>query len=186
MIEQNSGACVRSGQSAAGLLTTAKRVAMGDVDAAGILYFAAPYRWLEESFTGWLQQLGRPLSQILRTGAGCPCVTSATSYDVPLVLDDELELTLRPSSAGTSSFSVTVEVTRRRDGVVAVRSTAWHVWSQFDGHGDPPVVLPAPMPGWLREALAAVPLTSPVRTQIPEHSSAEVPQEVPKEVRGLS
>jgi acyl-CoA thioesterase FadM len=152
----------------ASLLTTARRVPMADVDAAGILYFGAPYRWLEESFSGWLKELGHPLSAILRSGSGCPCVTSATSYGVPLVLDDEVTVHLRPSSVGTTSFSVTVDVVRARDGAPAVRSTSWHVWSQFDGHATTPVVVPAPLPDWLRDALSSAPSTSPVQTRTPE------------------
>jgi YbgC/YbaW family acyl-CoA thioester hydrolase len=152
------------------LLITQKRVAMADVDAAGILYFAAPYRWLEESFTGWLKALGHPLSSILRSGQGCPCVTSATSYAVPLVLDDDIELTLRPSSVGSTSFSITVEAIRPSDAALALRSTAWHVWSEFDGHTQSPVVAPSPLPDWLREGLSSAPSTSPVRTRTPVES----------------
>ena len=152
------------------LFASRRRVIMGDVDAAGILYFAAPYRWLEEAFTGWLKQVGHPLGASLREGSGCPCVTSATSYSVPLVLDDEIDLSLRASSIGTTSFSVTVEAVRPSDGAVAVRSTAWHVWSQFDGQAEVPVVVPVPLPDWLRKELAEAPLTHPVQTVHPLES----------------
>ena len=143
---------------------------MADVDAAGILYFGAPYRWLEESLTAWLNVLGRPLSGFLRSGSGCPCVTSATSYSVPLVLDDEISVSLRPSGLGRTSFALTTEATRLRDGAMAVRSTAWHVWSTFDGRSDPPVIVPAPAPDWLRTAFAATAWTPPVTTPAPAHS----------------
>ncbi len=145
---------------------------MADVDAAGILYFAAPYRWLEDAFTGWLSAIGHPLGGLLRSGSGCPCITSATSYGVPLVLDDEIAVCLRPSSLGRTSFSITTEVTRLRDGAVAVRSTAWHVWSDFDGSADPPVVRPTSVPGWLREAFAETTWTTPVATHVPAESGA--------------
>jgi acyl-CoA thioesterase FadM len=159
--------------SAPSLLTTRRHVPMADVDAAGILYFGAPYRWLEEAFTGWLNGLGRPLSGLIRSGWGCPCVTSATLYGVPLVLDDEISVSLRPSSLGRTSFSLTTEATRLRDGAVAVRSTGWHVWSEFDGRADPPVVQPTPVPDWLSEAFAATTWTLPVTTtHVPAESGA--------------
>lgn len=154
------------------LLTTQRRVPMADVDAAGILYFGAPYRWLEDAFTGWLSAIGHPLGVLLRSGHGCPCVTSATSYGVPLVLDDEISVRLRPSSLGRSAFSLTTEVTRLRDDALALRSTAWHVWSDFDGAADPPVVTPTPVPGWLREAFTATTWTTPVATRVPVESGA--------------
>lgn len=157
---------------ATSLLTTQRRVPMADVDAAGILYFGAPYRWLEEAFTGWLSAIGHPLGVLLRSGTGCPCVTSATSYGVPLVLDDEISVRLRPSSLGRSAFSLTTEVTRLRDDALAVRSTAWHVWSDFDGAADPPVVTPTSVPDWLREAFDATTWTTPVATRVPAESGA--------------
>jgi len=155
------------------LLTTERRVALSEVDAAGILYFAAPYRWLEESFTGWLKDIGRPLSVLLRQGSGCPCVTSAASYGVPLVLDDEISVSLRASSVGTTSFSVTMEATRLPDGPLAVRASGWHVWSRFDGRGETPTVAPEPLPDWLRTALSVAPPTSPVQTRTHQRAEAD-------------
>lgn len=146
------------------LFAESTRVTMGDVDAAGILYFAAPYRWLEHAFTGWLNQVGHSLSAQLREGFGCPCVTSATWYGLPLMLDDEIELRLLPSTVGRTSFSVTMEAARAVSGAVAIRSTAWHVWSSLDGPLEARVVTPLPMPEWLRRELAEAPLTHPVQT----------------------
>jgi hypothetical protein len=50
---------------------------MGDVDAAGILYSAAPYRWMEELFTGWLKGVDRPV----RVGAAT-CGAALTRLNV--------------------------------------------------------------------------------------------------------
>lgn len=149
------------------LASISRRISMGDVDAAGILYFAAPYPWLEDAFTGWLKQCGHPLSSLLSNGFGCPCVTSATSYHVPLVLDDELSVSLNASSIGRTSFSITIEARRVGDQTVAVRSTAWHVWSEFDGYAVPPAIRPATLPKWLDNALRAARLVAPVQTTAP-------------------
>ncbi|NMI00195.1 acyl-CoA thioesterase [Pseudonocardia acidicola] len=148
------------GRAAEYLATARRRVAMGDVDAAGILYFAAPYRWLEELFTGWLKDAGHPVSAMLRSQVACPCVASAATYLAPLSLDDEITLTLQPSSIGTTSFAVTAEARRVDDGAVAVRATGWHVWAAFDGP-DHPNISPQVLPGWLQSELTSIELTQP-------------------------
>jgi acyl-CoA thioester hydrolase len=142
------------------LAVVRRRVAVGDVDAAGILYFAAPYPWLEELFTGWLKDVGHPVSSMLRNRVACPCIASAATYLTPLSLDDEITLALRPSSIGTTSFSVTAEARRVDDGAVAVRATGWHVWAALDGP-DHPDISPRALPEWLQVELASVELVQP-------------------------
>ncbi|PXY16710.1 hypothetical protein BA062_38610 [Prauserella flavalba] len=143
------------------LASSRRRVTMGDVDAAGILYFAAPYRWLEELLTGWWKATGHPLSEMLRSGSGCPSVASAARYSRPLTVDDEIALALYPSLIGRTSFAVTAVVTRIDDGAVAVEASSWHVWSSFGDPRSPGGIQARPLPDWLRTALAAAPLTDP-------------------------
>lgn len=139
-----------------------RRVTMGDVDAAGILYFAAPYRWLEELFTGWLKATGHPLSEMLHQSEGCPAVASAASYLTPLKLDDEISLALHPSSIGRTSFSVTAVVRRVADDTMALKVSAWHVWTTFTAGDGAPELRPTPLPSWLRDNLRGAPLVDPV------------------------
>jgi acyl-CoA thioesterase FadM len=143
------------------LASSRRHVAMGDVDAAGILYFAAPYRWHEELLTGWWKTIGHPLSDMLRSDHGCPSVSSVARYSRPLTVDDEIALALYPSRIGRTSFAVTTVVTQVDDGAVAVDASSWHVWTKF---GDPRVpggIQSRPLPDWLRTGLAAAPLTEP-------------------------
>lgn len=146
------------------LARTHRRVAMGDVDAAGILYFAAPYRWLEELFTGWLNDIGHPVSAMLRDGVACPCVASAANYLVPLCLDDQITITLHPSSIGTTSFAVTAEARRVVDDVVAVRATGWHVFTRFGGAGHPNLS-PEELPTSLQAELSSYGIEEPCMAQ---------------------
>ena len=125
---------------------------MGDVDAARILYFAAPYRWLEELFTGWCKSVGQPIGGLLRAGTGCPCVASAAQYSAPLAVDDEIALALYPSAIGETSFAI-----------AAVKASSWHAWSRIGGG----TMRPLPLPAWLRQGLAAAPLTDPVMPKSP-------------------
>ncbi|MBB2505238.1 acyl-CoA thioesterase [Amycolatopsis echigonensis] len=139
-----------------------RRVAMGDVDAARILYFAAPYRWLEELLTGWCKAIEHPVSGMFREGSGCPSVASAAQYVAPLALDDEISVALYPSSIGHTSFSVTAVASRIDDGRVMVKVTSWHAWALFGEDDTGAVTLRAqPLPDWLRDGLAASTLIQP-------------------------
>ncbi|MCW2702646.1 MAG: Acyl-CoA thioesterase FadM [Blastococcus sp.] len=134
---------------------------MGDVDAAGILYFPVPFRWHEELFTGWLKDVGHPISGMLRDGEACPCVGSAATYPAPAAVDDELEMTLHPTSAGTTSFGLTTRVRRVDNGRLVVHVGSWHVWAAFTGEAPNRTLSPTPLPSWLRIALADAPMTEP-------------------------
>ena len=129
-----------------------KRVTMADVDAAGILYFASPYRWLEEHVTGWLIDRNHPLSDLLKEGHAFPCVSSSASYSAPVRVDDILEVTLHPLHVGRTSFALGAQC-RRDDGTHVVSVAAWHVWVEL---GESPRSMP--LPTWLRKSLETAPV----------------------------
>ena len=122
------------------------RVAMADVDAASILYFATPYRWQELLFTGWMQSIGHPVSELLRSGCGCPAVRSSCSYLRPLRLDDFVRCELACEEIGTTSFEIAMRGYEDASGELAVQTATRHVWVQ-DG-------VSAELPDWLRAALS--------------------------------
>jgi acyl-CoA thioesterase FadM len=140
---------------------------MGDVDAAGILYFPAAYRWLEELFTGWLKAEGHPISEMLEGAGACPCVASAATYPAPVTVDDELWLSLHPTRIGTTSFGIAATARRVDDGTPALHVGSWHVWSTFTGRGRGLSLTPGPLPGWLRDALESTPTIDPPRPALP-------------------
>jgi acyl-CoA thioesterase FadM len=121
------------------------RVAMADVDAASILYFATPYRWQELLFTGWMHAIGHPVSGLLGSGHGCPAVHSSCSYKRPLRLDDFVRCELWCDELGRSSFGVVLRGYEEASGELAVETATRHVWVE-DGAA-------TPMPDWLRSAL---------------------------------
>lgn len=129
-----------------------QRVAMGDVDAARIIYFAAPQRWQEALFTQWLQQIGRPLVGLIDAGYAVPTVAVKADYHSPLRLDDWVSLELYANHIGRTSFSVRCEMFRRSDSALCVRVTTWHVWARVPASGSE-TVQPLPLPDWLRSAL---------------------------------
>lgn len=71
------------------------RVAMGDTDAAQLIYFGAPLRWAERMLTGYLADSGTPTSRLLADGRGMPAVETAIRFHRPLRLDDQLRGELR-------------------------------------------------------------------------------------------
>lgn len=152
-----------SGSGNNALATGRRRVTVGDVDAAGILFFATPYRWLDDVLTGWWNSIGHGISDMLGSGMSCPAVASGACYPAPITVDEEVELALYPSSVGETSFSVTMCATRLRDLVVTAKATSWHVWSK---RGEQPTSLrPEPLPGWLRAPLSSSARLTPAVTR---------------------
>jgi acyl-CoA thioesterase FadM len=140
---------------------------MGDVDAAGILYFPAAYRWQEELFTGWLKDTGHAISEMLEGDAACPCVASAATYPAPIAVDDELWLSLHPTRIGTTSFGIAATARRIDDGTPVLHVGSWHVWSTFAGTGRSRSLTSAPLPEWLRNALESTPTIDPPGPALP-------------------
>jgi acyl-CoA thioester hydrolase len=70
------------------------RVAMGDTDAAQVIYFGAPARWAERLVTTWLADVKFPTSGLLAAGFGMPAVHAELTYHSALRLDDPVEATL--------------------------------------------------------------------------------------------
>ena len=121
------------------------RVVMADVDAAGILYFATPYRWQELLFTGWMHAIGHPVSELLGSGNGCPAVRSSCEYLRPLRLDDFVRCELTCEDTGRTSFEIGVRGCEEASGELAVQTATRHVWVEGGASTE--------LPEWLRSAL---------------------------------
>lgn len=131
------------------LASEAYRVRMADVDAASVLYYASPYRWLEGLFTGWLADAGHPVSGLLGSGFGLPCVASSARYLRPLRLDDRITLQLIADRVGTTSLALRMEG-RTEAGDLAVEATMTVVCAEVDGLGR---MTKIPIAPWLQELL---------------------------------
>jgi YbgC/YbaW family acyl-CoA thioester hydrolase len=132
------------------LRTRSMRVAMADVDAAAVLYFTTPLRWQETMFTGWLYELGHPVSAMLAEGRGCPAVDARVEFLAPLRLDDIVRCELRCVHLGTTSFGVQMAVMAESTGEIAARTSTRQVYCERDAGGTPRAT---PIPDWLRDAL---------------------------------
>lgn len=145
------------------LTTTQRRIPLGDVDAARIIYFLAPQRWHEELFTGWLQDIGHPLVELIDEGFAVPTVSCSAEYYHPLQLDDWVRLELRSHHVGRSSFAVRCHMYRRSDGLLCVQTSSWHAWARLGGR-DSGGVRAYPLPDWLRAALTVPTTADPQQT----------------------
>ncbi|MDR7083350.1 acyl-CoA thioester hydrolase [Arthrobacter ginsengisoli] len=113
--------------------TRKHHVALGDVDSALVIYFAAVFRWHEQSFSEWLAQRYMPLSRILASGRGLPIVNCSASYAASIRQDDIVTLDSWVSNAGRSSF--TFGTTVLSGGTVAATVETRHVWVEASPSG---------------------------------------------------
>lgn len=124
------------------------RVALAEVDAARVIFYATPYIWHASMLGEWFAQLGNPIGKLIDDGSSPPCVSSAAYYLLPVRLDDLVELTLYSKEVGRTSFSLSTDVSLQGRRAVFVESK--HVWITPRRPGGRE---PAELPDWLRKAL---------------------------------
>jgi YbgC/YbaW family acyl-CoA thioester hydrolase len=139
------------------LIEQSWRVTMADTDAAGIIYYASPLRWMELLLGGWLERLGHPISGMLGGNEAIPVVGAEVRYQSPLGLDDHCQLRLSAERIGTTTFTVRCDVAGPRAGRPAVVVVVTHAYGRFGRPrpGAGATIETRPLPPWLREALEA-------------------------------
>jgi YbgC/YbaW family acyl-CoA thioester hydrolase len=108
-------------------------VALGDVDSAQVIYFAAVFRWHEHSLSEWLAQRYMPLSRVLASGRGLPVVSCSAAYPASIRQDDIVTLNSWVTDIGRSSF--TFGTTILNGGTVATTVETRHVWVEVSPGG---------------------------------------------------
>lgn len=131
------------------------RVAMREIDQAGVIYFPVAYEWHEGLFTSWMAVIGQPISRLLPRGMATATVASRANYLRPLRMDDVVDLALTAGRAGTASFVLQTAVRKSGESQIAIEVESTHVWTALTVEGiDKPRELSAqPLAPWLREAL---------------------------------
>jgi acyl-CoA thioester hydrolase len=127
-------------------------VTMGDVDAAGVLYFGAPLRWLDRLMGAWMREIGLPISGLLARGEGAPAVHTETDYRSPLRLDDPVEAVLSHLGHGRTSYTLGAEFSHAEaiKPAVEVRFTA--VWASHEVRDGEATMRSTPLPDQLLRA----------------------------------
>lgn len=118
------------------------RVAMGDTDAAQVIYFGAPARWAERLATTWLADVKFPTSELLAAGFGMPAVHAELTYRSPLRLDDPVEGTLWLHRKSARSVTWRAEFTRPAESPPAVEVLLTQVHVRIEEGRPTPVPWP--------------------------------------------
>jgi acyl-CoA thioester hydrolase len=105
------------------------RVGWIDTDAGGRIHFTAVFRWVEVAEISLLRRLGL-LDERL---ADFPRRKVEAEFTLPLVFEDEIDVTLRVARIGRTSITYTWDVLRR--GALAIRGS--HVVVHVDEQGRP-------------------------------------------------
>jgi YbgC/YbaW family acyl-CoA thioester hydrolase len=104
------------------------RVGWIDTDAGGRIHFTSVFRWVEVVETELLRRL-----ELLQQVADLPRRKVEAEFTLPLVFDDEVDVTLRIERVGRTSITFTWDVLRR--GALAIRGS--HVVVHVDETGRP-------------------------------------------------
>jgi len=135
------------------------RVAVGDTDAAQVIYFAAPTRWAERLSSEWLADVGFPTSKMLAAGFGLPAVHCELTYHSPLRLDDEVDATLWLDKLSTRSLTFRSDFALIGAPRPAVRMHLTQVYVRTSGAVPESLPLPEGLVARLQEHSAGSPLT---------------------------
>jgi YbgC/YbaW family acyl-CoA thioester hydrolase len=100
------------------------RLSYADTDAAGIIYFAAWFPWMERLSTEWFHDNGFRFDQMLaRFGATMVSRATSCEYLVPVGVYDEVDIEMRVARVGESSCQLAFAMTRVADARAVGRST---------------------------------------------------------------
>jgi acyl-CoA thioester hydrolase len=106
------------------------QIAYGDCDAAGIVYFATYFRWMERAYTSWLFANGvRGGEQSEDLGGLAVGVSAGADYLRMVRVFDMLDLQVVLDRIGTSSYTLGYEFTRGDELV-----TRGHIVYAFRDH----------------------------------------------------
>lgn len=132
------------------LFRTRLRVQWADIDLAGIMYFAAYWRFVERAEMEFFRDLGFPYDALFdRYDFWLPRVKTESEYHAPAQMDDWLELQTYIEHVGSSSVRWRTVVVNERTGEAGAAFTLTCVcMDRITRKGKP-------LPAEIRDALIA-------------------------------
>ena len=90
-------------------------VRFGDCDPAGVVYFPRYFDWFHQAMESWFdEQLGIPYAKILER-YGFPAVHTEADFLKPSRMGEQLDVQLRVSKLGKTSFQIDYQVFGAQD-----------------------------------------------------------------------
>ncbi len=127
-------------------------VRWGDCDAAGIAYYPHFFEWMDAASHVLTREMGISGADMLPPSRlAVPLAAVQAEFLAPVNLDDEIEIRLRVSRVGRSSFSVRHEIVRRGSEELLVRGREDRVYVGRDAAGG---LVPMPLTDAMRAVLA--------------------------------
>ena len=114
----------------------AATISLGDVDAAGVLFFARLFEFVQRAFESHLDDCGLSLAKCLDEGIVAPVVHAEADYRAPLRLGDAITIEVSVESIGDSSVRMAY-IVRKQDGTLAAEALVVHVCIGPDGRSVP-------------------------------------------------
>lgn len=133
----------------------AYRVAFGDTDAAGVVFYPNYYRWFDRMTHELFRHLGVPLDAFLRQNEGPVLVDTGCTFRQPLHYDNLVTLRAEVAEVGRRSFRIAHSVIL--SDVLVATGFEVRVWVRVDEEG----VTSIPLPNDLRDALERTPTVAP-------------------------
>jgi len=101
---------------------------MYDTDTAQIIFFGSQFRFINDALEELLRREGLDLHHLFRESDYCFVVVHAESdYIAPLVAGDEIEIKIKVSQIGFSSFGFEFEIYNIKTDQLAGKSKTVHV-----------------------------------------------------------
>jgi acyl-CoA thioester hydrolase len=126
------------------------RLTYADTDAAGILYYAAWFPWMERVNVEWAYEQGFRIDRMMGEHGASPVTRSTTcEYVATATVYDEIDVEMRVDHVGNRSYRYGFTMTRVGDRVVVARSSLTMVCVGPDGR---PTAIPAALRSVLHKA----------------------------------
>lgn len=123
------------------------RVALHDIDAAGVMFFGHLFRHAHDAYEGFMADIGFPLDAVIGTHRWrLPLVHAEADYLMPIRHGEALRVLVTVAEIGESAFTMSYRFEDERGQARATARTV-HVHLADSGAGGAPLPLP------LRDAL---------------------------------